>query len=75
MSRSVVYSTEGEKLSTSDLEKLTGKLSLVMIGKNEREHRLTVIEEFEFFEKTFIGGEERAELDRLAAKAIGKSEH
>lgn len=65
---------EGEKLSTSDLEKLTGKLSLVMIGKNERQDRLTVIEEFEFFEKTFIGGEERAELDRLATQAIGKSE-
>ncbi len=65
---------ESEKLSPSDLEKLSGKLSFVLIGKNEWEDRTTVIEQFEFFDKVFISGEERAQLKQLAAKAMDKQD-
>ena len=68
-------SAAGSKADPADLEKLTGKLSYVMIGSDEMNEKQTVLDEFEFFDKTFIGGDERSELDSLAEKArSGKDE-
>ncbi len=66
---------QGSKVDMSELAKLKGKLSSVLIGSDEMNERVTVLEEFEFFDKIFIGGDERAELKQLADKARnGKDE-
>ena len=62
-------SAAGSKADPADLEKLTGKLSYVMIGRDELNEKQTVLDEFEFFDKTFISGDERSELEQLAEKA------
>ena len=72
--KDIMVSTDTSQ-SAADLEKLTGKLSYVMIGSDEYNEKEIVLKEFEFFDKTFISGTERSELDSLAEKArSGKDE-
>ncbi|MBQ9869358.1 MAG: hypothetical protein IJM32_06840 [Ruminococcus sp.] len=66
---------QGDKLGRDDLDKLKGKLSLVLIGKDEMNDRTGVIDEFEFFDKEFIGGKEQEELAKLALKASDKQDN
>lgn len=65
---------QGDKLGRDDLDKLKGKLSLVLIGKDEMNDRTGVIDEFEFFDKEFIGSKEQEELAKLALKASDKQD-
>ena len=72
--KDIMVSTDTSQ-SASDLEKLTGKLSYVMIGSDEYNEKEIVLKEFEFFDKTFISGTERSELGSMAEKArSGKDE-
>lgn len=66
--KDIMVSTDTSQ-SAADLEKLTGKLSYVMIGRDELNEKEIVLKEFEFFDKTFISGTERSELEQLAEKA------
>ena len=66
--KDILVSTDTSQ-SAADLEKLTGKLSYVMIGSDEYNEKEIVLKEFEFFDKTFISGTERSELEQLAEKA------
>lgn len=66
--KDIMVSTDTSQ-SAADLEKLTGKLSYVMIGSDEYNEKEIVLKEFEFFDKTFISGTERSELEQLAEKA------
>ena len=69
----ITVGTEGSQ-TAANLEKLTGKLSYMMIGSDELNEKETVLNEFEFFDKVFIGTDERAKLKQLAAKAMGTQE-
>ena len=66
--KDILVSTDTSQ-SAADLEKLTGKLSYVMIGSDEYNEKEIVLKEFEFFDKTFISGTERSKLEQLAEKA------
>lgn len=62
----------GTKLEKSDLEKLKGELSFVMFGKDEKNERLTILENFTFTDKLFIASSERSELEKQAEQAFAK---
>lgn len=62
----------GTKLEKSDLEKLKGELSFVMFGKDEKNERLTILENFTFTDKLFIASSKRSELEKQAEQAFAK---
>lgn len=68
------FGDSGHRLPKSDRSKLRGELSLIAEKNKNTGDNITVIRSFRFFEKLFIGLDERIELKQLAEKATDKQD-
>ena len=64
------FGDSGHRIPKSDRSKLRGELSLIAEKNKNTGDNITVIRSFRFFEKLFIGLDERIKLKQLADKAM-----